>query len=77
MSECHVETFLDATARWRRALCAWRAQVVQTDTGRALYTTWPYETELSALRAARRWIQRQRANEGRCGGPLYAEDAQT
>ena len=52
MSDCHVETYVDADADGMH-----RAAVVHTATGRTVYVTWPYRSEKSAVYRAWRWLR--------------------
>lgn len=57
----HIETYIERA--WRKYAEHWRAQVIDTATGRVLYTTWPYAHGRDAVAAAKRWMrdERQRA----------------
>lgn len=52
--DCHVESYIERS--WRKHTGCWRAVVIHTDSGRVLYTTWPYAHEAKALDAARDWM---------------------
>ena len=66
MEGCYLEIFADARQNGHK-----RCQVIQTETGRILYVTWPYRTPQSALRRAERWLSEERDKPGR--GPYLLE----
>lgn len=70
MEGCHVETYLERSHR--QAAGQWRAVVVHTASGRALYETWPYGRERTAIDRARRWLRQEYRK--RDAGPLFGPD---
>lgn len=57
--DCHIQVS-------RLLLCRrpYRAEIIRTDTGAIVFSTWPYSSEAAARRRAARWmdeeLQRQR-----------------
>jgi len=61
---------------WRKYAGCWRAQVVCTETGSVLYTSWPYSHEGDAKRAARDWLrdEQQRQDAAMDNATLFQQE---
>jgi hypothetical protein len=68
MPDCHVETYTDKASLFRH-----RAVVIHTESGRKLYTTWPYQDESKAVDRARRWMNEEYRRADAVGSGLLCQ----